>query len=72
MKTDKSGVSIVLTSDIWKPLMEIRAQLDAYCPGAPTPVEETLREIITHYKSCPRTQEEMVAFSERARVWKRT
>jgi len=71
MKTGKAGVSVVIASDIWQPLMEIRAQLDAYCPGTPTPVDETLREIITHYKSCPRTQEEMESFSERAKAWKR-
>lgn len=70
MKTGKAGVSVVIAPDIWEPLMEIRAQLDAYCPGAPTPVDEALREVITHYKSCPRTQEEMEAFSKRARAWK--
>jgi len=71
MKTGKTGVSVVIASDIWEPLMEIRAQLDAYCPGAPTPVDETLREVISHYKSCPRTQDEMESFAKRAKAWKR-
>lgn len=72
MKSGKTGVSIVIPSDIWEPLMEIRAQLDAYCPGAPTPIEETLREIAMHYKSCPRTEDEMDDFCKRAKAWKQT
>ena len=72
MKSDRKGVSIVITSEIWQPLMEVRAQLDAFCPGAPTPIEEALREIVSHYKSCPRTEDEMDAFCERAKAWKST
>jgi hypothetical protein len=72
MKTDKSGVSVFVPMDIWQSLTEIRAQLDSYCPGAPTPIDEVLREIITHYKGCPRAQEEMDAFCERAKAWKQT
>jgi hypothetical protein len=71
MKADKSGVSVLVPMDIWQSLTEIRLQLDSYCPGAPTPIEETLREIILHYKGCPRAQEEMDAFCERAKAWKR-
>lgn len=65
-----NGVSVVIPSDVWQPLMEVRAQLDSFCPGAPTPVEETLRELIIHYKKCPRAQEEMDDFCERAKAWK--
>ena len=66
----KSGVTVVIPVDIWEPLTEIRAQLDALCPGAPTPVEEALREVITHYAHCPRVQDEAEAFCERAKAWK--
>ncbi len=65
-----AGVTVVIPVDIWRPLAEIRAQLDALCPGAPTPVEEALREIITHYSHCPRAQDEADAFCERAKAWK--
>lgn len=51
--------------------MEIRLQLDALSPGNPTPVEEALREVVIHYKHCPRTQDEIAAFRERAKAWKR-
>jgi hypothetical protein len=71
MKSDKTGVTINVPQDIWQPLMEIRAQLDSSCPGAPTPIEEALREMIIHYKGCPRTEEEMDAFCRRAQTWKR-
>ncbi len=70
MKTSKTGVSVVIPSDIWQYLTEIRSQLDAWCPGAPTPIEEAIREISLHYKSCPRTEDEMQAFCQRAKAWK--
>lgn len=65
------GVTLTIPSDVWQPLMEIRAELDSFCPGAPTPVEEALREVIQHYARCPRTQGEMDAFCKRAEAWKR-
>ena len=71
-KGKTGGVSVVIPSDIWQPLMEVRAQLDSFCPGAPTPIEEALRELITHYKKCPRAQDEMEDFCERAKAWKRS
>ena len=64
------GVSVVIPADIWQPLMEIRAELDDFCPGAPTPVEEALREVIHHYARCPRAQGEMDDFCKRAKAWK--
>jgi len=71
MKTSKNpGVTVVIPTEIWRPLMEIRAQLDALCPGAPTPVEEALREIVMHYERCPRVQDEADEFCERAKAWK--
>lgn len=70
MKTSKSGVSVSIPSDIWQSLTEIRSQLDAWCPGEPTPIEEAIREIALHYKSCPRTEDEMEAFCKRAKAWK--
>ena len=66
----KGGVPLVIPSEIWQPLAEVRAQLDALCPGLPTPIEEALREIIVHYKRCPRTEDEAEAFCERAKAWK--
>jgi hypothetical protein len=51
--------------------MEIRAELDAFCPGAPTPIEEALREVIQHYERCPRAQGEMEDFCNRAKAWKK-
>lgn len=71
MKSNKTtGVTVVIPAEIWQPFMEIRAQLDALCPGAPTPVEEALREIVTHYEHCPKAQDEADAFCERAKAWK--
>ncbi|MGA2663853.1 MAG: hypothetical protein ABSF83_02815 [Nitrososphaerales archaeon] len=70
MKTSKTGVTVVIPGDIWQSLTEIRSQLDASCPGAPTPIEEAIREIALHYKSCPRAEEEMDAFCEKAKAWK--
>jgi hypothetical protein len=72
MKASRNpGVTITIPVDIWQPLTEIRAQLDATCPGAPTPVEEILREIITHYERCPRAQDEAEGFCAKAKAWKR-
>ena len=70
MATSKPGVPLVIPPEVWQPLMEVRAQLDSFCPGRPTPVEEALREIVNHYKHCPKTLEEMDDFCKRARVWK--
>jgi len=61
---------VVIPSDIWQKITEIRSQLDAYCPGAPTPIEEAIREIAMHYESCPRAEAEMDNFCERAKAWK--
>ena len=61
---------MTIPPDIWQPLTEIRAQLDALAPGAPTPIEEALREVVDHYERCPRTLEEVEAFKARARAWK--
>jgi hypothetical protein len=66
----KAGVTLVIPADVWQPFMEVRAQLDGFYPGPPTPIEEALREIVLHYKSCPRTQDEIGAFCERAKAWK--
>ncbi len=71
MKADKGGVSVVIPMDVWQSLTEIRLQLDSYVPGTPTPIEETLREITLHYKSCPRAEGDIEKFSERAKAWKR-
>lgn len=71
MKSNKTqGVTVVIPVEIWQPLTEIRAQLDALCPGAPTPIEEALREIVMHYERCPRAQDEADAFCARAKAWK--
>jgi hypothetical protein len=72
MKSSKTGVTVTIPTDIWQPLMEIRSSLDASCPGTPTPVEEVLREVITHYERCPRAQDEAEAFCEKAKAWKRS
>jgi hypothetical protein len=72
MTTSKGGVPLHLPPDIWQPLVEVRAQLDALYPGPPTPIEEALREIIIHYKRCSITEQEMQAFCERAKAWKQT
>ncbi len=69
-QSSKGSVPINIPPDIWKPLMEIRLQLDALSPGNPTPIEEALREVVIHYKHCPRTQDEISAFRERAKAWK--
>jgi hypothetical protein len=71
MKTSKTGVTVTIPIDIWQPLTEVRSQLDAACPGAPTPVEEVLREVISHYERCSHAQEEAEAFCEKAKAWKK-
>ncbi len=70
-KRQQSGVTLTIPADIWQPLAEIRSQLDALCPGAPTPMEEALREVIMHYERCARAEEEVEAFCERAKAWKK-
>jgi hypothetical protein len=64
------GVPLTIPSDVWEPLMEVRAQLDSLAPGAPTPVEEALREVVNHYKHCPRTLDDAESFRQRAKAWK--
>lgn len=71
MKTSKGSVPLRIPEDIWQPLVEVRTQLDAFCPGSPTPIEEALREIILHYRQCPKTQEDIDAFCKRAKAWKK-
>lgn len=71
MATSKQGVPVTVPTDVWQPLMEIRAQLDSDCPGAPTPIEELLREVIEHYKRCERAVDEAEEFCKRAQEWKR-
>ena len=71
MATSKQGVPVTIPSEIWQPLMEVRAQLDALCPGAPTPIEEMLREVVNHYKHCSKAMEEADDFCRRAQAWKK-
>ncbi len=70
MASSNSGVPVVIPSDVWQPLMEIRSQLDSECPGAPTPIEELLREIVGHYERCDRAADEADEFCKRAQAWK--
>ncbi len=72
MAMSKQGVPVVVPSDVWQPLMEIRAQLDSECPGAPTPIGELLREIVAHYKRCERAVDEADDFCKRAQAWKKS
>lgn len=71
MAMSKQGVPFTIPAEIWQPLMEVRAQLDSLCPGQPTPVEEALREVINHYKHCPRAMDEVDDFCKRAQAWKK-
>jgi hypothetical protein len=71
MSSGKKGVPMNIPSDVWQPLMEVRAQLDSLCPGPPTPVEEALREVINHYKHCPKALDEAGDFCKRAQAWKK-
>jgi len=72
MATSRQGVPVVIPADVWRPLMEIRAQLDSECPGAPTPIEELLREVISHYERCEKAAEEAEDFCKRAQAWKKS
>jgi hypothetical protein len=71
MATSKPGVPVTIPPDVWQPLMEVRAQLDSLCPGAPTPIEEMLREVVNHYKRCDRAMDEADDFCKRAQAWKK-
>ncbi|MDG7024813.1 MAG: hypothetical protein JRN45_09895 [Nitrososphaerota archaeon] len=71
MAMSKQGVPVVVPTDVWQNLMEVRAQLDSECPGAPTPIEELLREVVGHYRRCDRTVDEATEFCKRAQAWKR-
>jgi len=71
MASKKTGVPLELPPDVWQPLMEVRSQLDSFCPGPPTPVEEALREILRHYQHCTKTLDEMDDFCKRAKAWKK-
>jgi hypothetical protein len=71
MVSKKGSVPLQIPPDIWQPLVEVRAQLDALVPGAPTPIEEALREVIRHYENCPSTEKDLKAFKERSKSWKR-
>ena len=70
MASSKQGVPVVIPSDVWQPLMEVRSQLDSECPGAPTPIEELLREVVRHYKQCEKAVDEAEDFCKRAQAWK--
>jgi hypothetical protein len=72
MAASKQGVPVVIPGDVWRPLMEIRAQLDSECPGAPTPIEELLREVVDHYQRCEKAVEEADDFCKRAQAWKKS
>jgi len=71
MGTSNRGVRVTITPEVWQPLMEVRAQLDSECPGAPTPIEELLREVVNHYKHCSKAMEEADDFCKRAQAWKK-
>jgi len=71
MEKDRQGVPVVVPADVWQPLMEIRAQLDSECPGAPTPIEEMMREVVNHYRRCEQAMKEAEDFCKRAQAWKR-
>ena len=71
MASSKQGVPVTIPAEIWQPLMEVRAQLDSFCPGPPTPVAEVLREVVNHYKHCSKAVEEADDFCKRAQAWKR-
>lgn len=71
MAASIKGVPVVVPPDVWQPLMEVRAQLDSECPGAPTPIEELLREIVSHYRRCEKAVDEAEDFCKRAQAWKK-
>jgi len=67
----KRGVPVEIPMDVWQPMMEVRAQLDSECPGAPTPIEEVLREVVEHYRRCEKAVGEADEFCKRAQAWKK-
>jgi hypothetical protein len=69
--TASNDVPITIPADIWQPLAEVRAQLDSLCPGPPTPIAEAIREVVSHYMGCSRTEGEQEAFCKRAQTWKK-
>ncbi len=71
MSAGNIRVPLLVPPDVWQPLMEIRSQLDSLIPGEPTPIDEALREVVMHYKHCPRTEDEIDSFRERAKAWKK-
>lgn len=71
MKSNKGSVPLQIPADIWQPLVEIRTQLDAQVPGAPTPIEEALREVIIHYRHCSHVEEDIDSFRSRSKGWKK-
>jgi hypothetical protein len=71
MSTSKQGVPVSVPTDVWQNLMEVRSQLDSACPGAPTPIEELLREVVGHYRRCERAVAEEQDFCKRAQAWKK-
>lgn len=71
MEASKQGVPFTIPAEIWQPLMEVRAQLDSFAPGPPTPVVEVLREVVNHYKHCSKAVDEAGDFCQRAQAWKR-
>lgn len=66
------GVPVVVPNDVWQLMMEVRAQLDSECPGAPTPIEELLREVFSHYGRCEKAVGEAEDFCKRAQAWKKS
>lgn len=72
MSASKQGVPVVVPTDVWQNLMEVRAQLDSACPGAPTPIEELLREVVGHYRRCDRAVDEVTDFCKKAQAWKKS
>jgi len=71
MASSKEGVPVTIPADVWQKLMEVRAQLDSQCPGAPTPIGEMLREVVDHYERCDKAMEEADDFCKRAQAWKK-
>ncbi len=67
----ESGVPVRIPSEVWQHLMEVRAQLDSECPGAPTPIGEMLKEVVDHYRRCDRAMDEADDFCKRAQAWKK-
>jgi hypothetical protein len=72
MAMSTQGVPVVVPNDVWQQMMEVRAQLDSECPGAPTPIEELLREVFSHYRRCETAVAEADEFCKRAQAWKKS